>query len=168
MTGSFKGNDPMLYAPLLCFQHLCINKCPFLVISIEKQLHNMHHLTAVSTADLVTCIEHLAFWFYKYHQNSRSSVASSINPTWTWLSREICIQNNVSEKPIPINDAELRDNICRIHLISKYFVHFKGFKDRESAFKEQSNFKMKWSWHSPWHDLRRFFPFLPPVHQYLT
>ena len=53
----------------------------------------------------------------------------------TWLSREICLQNQFSEKPIPINDAELRDNICRIHLTSTYFVHFRGFKDRESAFK---------------------------------
>ena len=50
-------------------------------ISIKTQLQNMHHdLTAVSTADIVTCIEYLAFWFYKYHQNSRSRVASSITP----------------------------------------------------------------------------------------
>ena len=51
-------------------------------ISIKKQLHNMHHLTTMSTDDLMTCIEHLAFWFYTYHQNSHSSVVSYITPTW--------------------------------------------------------------------------------------
>ena len=116
-----KGNDPMLYVPLLCLKHLCINKCPFLIwISIEKELHNVHHLTAVSTADLVTCSEHLAFWFYKYHQNYRSSVVSSITPTWVvslllcfWSKRQQKAPKNmiisrdmftkqVSEKPIPL------------------------------------------------------------------
>ena len=129
----FKDNDPMVYVPLLSFQHLCINiimPFPYEYLS-KKQLHIIHHLTAVSTADLVTCIEHLAFWFYKYHQNYRSSVVSYVfdkndNKTHirTWLSREICLHNKISEKPIPVNDAELRDNICRIHLISRYFVHF--------------------------------------------
>ena len=49
---------------------------------LEKQLHNIHHLTVMSSADLVTCIENLAFGFYKYHQKSHYSMASSITPTW--------------------------------------------------------------------------------------
>ena len=142
------GNNPMLYVPLLCFQHLRINKYPFLNYEYLSKnnciwIINMHHLTAVSTADLVTGIEHLAFWIYKYHQNSRSSVVNSITPTWVvslllcfWpkpqqnaqkimsLSHEICLQNKFSEKLIWVNNAELRNNICRVHLISRYLSRF--------------------------------------------
>ena len=125
----------MLYVPLLCFQHLCIDNYPFLMntcIYRKTIAYNMHHLTGVSTADLVTGIEHLVFRFYKYYQYSRSSVVSSIinpylgcvpfvfgqNPNKTHrrtqFSREICLQNKISEKPILVNDAELRDNISEI------------------------------------------------------
>ena len=72
----------MPYVPL----HYLMN------ISIEKQLHNMHHLTAVSTDDLVNDIEHSTFCFYKYYQNARSSVASSITPTWI-MSLLLCFRS---------------------------------------------------------------------------
>ena len=72
----------MLYVPLLCFQLCALTNIISLWISIDKQLQILHHLTTVSTADLVTSIEHLVFWFYNYHQNSRSSEVSSITPTW--------------------------------------------------------------------------------------
>ena len=74
---SFRCCMPLYFAFKMCASTNAIS----LWISIEKQLHNMHHLTAVFTADLVTCIEHLAFWFYKYHQDARSSVVSYITPT---------------------------------------------------------------------------------------
>ena len=94
-----KANDPMLYVPLLCFQHLCPDKYPFLM--------NIYRKTIASSncrvhADLVTCIEHLAFWFYKYHQNSRSSVVSYITPTLvaslllcSWSKRQQTAQKNM-------------------------------------------------------------------------
>ena len=125
MKLSYKVLKPVLkvMARCTCCMSLCFdfNICASinvlsLWISIEKQLHNMHNLTAVSTADLVTCIKHLAFWFYKYRQNSRSSVVSSITPNRlspfcydfdkndnkthirTWLSHKICLQNKISSK----------------------------------------------------------------------
>ena len=106
----------------------------------------MQHTTAMTTADL-------AFCFYKCFYNNlnyRSNVVSSITPTCfgknhnkthrrTCLSHEICLQNKISQTPIPVNDVVLIDNMCRIHLIQGILANFKEFSDRVSNFNHIKN-----------------------------